>query len=196
MSVIAVKIAFYSSIVKVCRKAGIRGVFLSSEGEIHHPADLDVIGDRTGSFEIMSGVNIESVHAPFWKRSIALAVDYGILGACSYVIFLVGGVIFGILGVTLKKLSVTSGYAWGGFGALVVVAVLALLVFFHWYFIHWETKRGQTPGKKLFGLTVVSLDGHRLSRGQAITRELFRYLDVTLIFPEFYLFFLRKTNNA
>lgn len=52
----------------------------------------------------------------------------------------------------------------------------------HGYFVYLEYKKnGQTPGKRLFGLRVVTLDGSPLSLGKCLTREAIRYVDMLFV---------------
>ena len=53
------------------------------------------------------------------------------------------------------------------------------------YLLHttlFEVLTGRTPGKMIFGLRVVSLDGTPPTRGQFLTRNLLRVVDVGLAF--------------
>lgn len=137
--------------------------------------------------EFFEGVRIELKPAPVLKRLLATCVDMGIITMVVYVMFFpfaflaVGaaameGILRGSTG--LKEL--------GGIGVILVLAlfVLASALWMHAYFIYFESRTGATPGKKIFGLKVVSTDGQRLTRGQVIYRDLARwYLDALLIFP-------------
>lgn len=53
------------------------------------------------------------------------------------------------------------------------------------YFGYFESKFGQTPGKKCFGLFVCRQDGARPSVLSAVVRDLFRYLEGGLFLPAF-----------
>jgi uncharacterized RDD family membrane protein YckC len=65
--------------------------------------------------------------------------------------------------------------------ALLLVSSLFILIY-HGYFVWLESSRGQTLGKRLFGLRVVSEQGV-LTRSQALTRDLLRYVDCALVLP-------------
>ena len=129
--------------------------------------------------------------APLHKRVLAYCVDWGILGALSQPVFLLGllfftGLVWALMGVLVNQNTTSSN---DGFLAQIVVLLLgfvfllAYLTFIHGYFICHHLKRGATPGKRIFGLKVISLDGRPLSRGQCIRRECLAYIDVGLFFP-------------
>jgi uncharacterized RDD family membrane protein YckC len=70
-------------------------------------------------------------------------------------------------------------------GLLIVMLVLLLAT--HAYYIYSESSAsGQTLGKKALGLRVVDLEGHQITRTQAVYREVLRwYVDGLFIFPAF-----------
>ena len=146
---------------------------------------------RTSHAAIHEGLTVELTPAPLLKRLFAICVDWGILGASSYLFFIVGG--FLMVAVTALLANLFSNQLSGFFSdpflatliMLLVIAVLLLgyLCLIHGYFIYFHLKRGATPGKRLFGLKVISLDGKALSRGQCILRESLVYLDLGFIFP-------------
>lgn len=86
--------------------------------------------------------------------------------------------------------------AWVGAGfmlwfaqVLVGIASWALLLVF-WFIVEWfyggvfETFwNGQTPGKRMMGIRVVSVEGHPISGLQAVMRNLLRGADMMPIFP-------------
>jgi uncharacterized RDD family membrane protein YckC len=130
---------------------------------------------------IFQGLRVQLVPAPFSKRFLAYCIDMGIVLAIMYPLFFLGaiGVIF-VMGVGESLLRGSGGFL--GI-VLVVIGLLAVLSLSNFYFILQEKKSGTTLGKKLFGLRVTSLDGKPLTLGQAVIRDLMRYIDCTLIFP-------------
>ena len=88
---------------------------------------------------------------------------------------------FGLVGggVVLENLvsTFTEGGDSGSFirklGIILAVVVMILYVFgvYHGYFVYFEYKKGATPGKRFFGLSVVSSDGGKLSVGQCVLRD-------------------------
>jgi uncharacterized RDD family membrane protein YckC len=143
---------------------------------------------------IYEGLSVELVPAPVLKRYLAFAVDMGIISAILYGGFIVFAVLLGvILGAGVALRPVLRGLrdrfagleAAGIIGLLLLLAVifLALFLIFDGYFIWFEYKKGTTPGKRLFGMRVVSLRGSRLTLGQCMIREAFRLLDCLLVFP-------------
>lgn len=69
-------------------------------------------------------------------------------------------------------------------GALILCIVI--LVVYHSYYVLFESESGQTPGKKVLGLRVVTLEGGRITRRQALIREVLRwYVDIIFFLPAF-----------
>ena len=140
--------------------------------------------------EIYHGFQAQLKPAPIGKRLLANCVDYGILSIFSYV-YIAGGVLLGlvIFGGLFKVASFTSAGS-GAAGTITLVFLYLYLIIFilgffaayHGYFVYFEYKKGQTPGKKIFGLSVVTDDGSPREKSKMIIRELFRYID-TLIIP-------------
>lgn len=138
---------------------------------------------------VYDGLRVHLQPAPFMLRALALAVDYGCLYVVSLVALLVAALLFVGGALSLAYLSEVLGQAADASQTLLII--LAVLVFLgammlltHGYFIYWEYKRnGQTPGKRLFGLRVVTLDGSPLSLGKCLTREAIRYVDMLFIVP-------------
>jgi uncharacterized RDD family membrane protein YckC len=141
------------------------------------------VNERVSVFE---GMSVELQPAPFWKRFFAYAVDLGVVGAMMYLLLIVGAFLFlggALVGGIVQSISNASkGTAVGMILALCVV-LLAFLAIYHGYFVYFEFKTGQTPGKKLFGLKVIPTRANRLTLGQVVMRDFFRYIDCGLILP-------------
>ena len=70
------------------------------------------------------------------------------------------------------------------FAIVMLVALLLALLWYHGYFVWLEAHRGgQTLGKRLFRIRVVSHNGSPITVRQATWRDLARYIDVGLLFP-------------
>jgi uncharacterized RDD family membrane protein YckC len=110
-----------------------------------------------------SQVDVDGPHLA--RRAAALFVD-------SVVVTAVGGLLGGAVGVTVpSELAITSG------SAVVVVAYFV-------YFVLLEATRATTPGKSLFGLRVVCLDGTTPDLRASVVRNVLRAVDWL---PAFYL---------
>jgi uncharacterized RDD family membrane protein YckC len=135
---------------------------------------------------VYEGMSVEFQPAPFWKRFFAYAVDLGVVGALMYVIMIAGLFLFlgGSIMGGLTQL-ITNGDKTAALAtiAVVLLLLLAVLSVYHGYFVYFEYKKGQTPGKKLFGLRVIPTRANRLTLGQVVMRDAFRYIDCGLIFP-------------
>ena len=148
------------------------------------------VSSQALSGEIHDGLTVQLLPASLGKRVVAFCIDVGIISSVLYLALIFFGIVMAFVGITvaswLKGLPETSGDIIG-----IILLAIALLIFlllfvtpFHAYFIYFELKKGATPGKKIFGLKVVSLNGKRLSLKQCVYRDLLRwYVDVTLILP-------------
>ena len=77
------------------------------------------------------------------------------------------------------------------FLVLVIVFFLIILlsIIFHFYFITYEFKHAQTPGKKMMKIKVVQIDGSPITRQQAIRRDFAKvYFELMLTVPLLYVF--------
>lgn len=129
---------------------------------------------------VYEGFRIRQKPAAFFRRLFALCIDWGILGAISYLVFLIAIPFFvGFAAALSQTQSAESGKALGVVGILLItLGVLAIMALNHGYFIYFEYKKGRTPGKRVMGLSVVTTDGTPLSLGKCFLRELFRYVDL------------------
>lgn len=89
--------------------------------------------------------------AGFFPRLVAYIIDAVIL----VVIYVVLGLVFGLV------LGADTGSLLGS----LVGAIVGIV-----YIVYFWTTTGQTPGKKMMGLKVVTMDGGMLTTGGAITR--------------------------
>jgi uncharacterized RDD family membrane protein YckC len=118
------------------------------------------------SIETPEQIALEFPLAGVGSRFLALAVDVLLQMALGLMLLLaVGG--------TVSLLRPTGGAAW--FGAIVIIGVF---VIFYGYFMIFEALwNGQTPGKRLVGLRVLSVTGRPVHAGEAILRNLLRVVD-------------------
>jgi uncharacterized RDD family membrane protein YckC len=77
-------------------------------------------------------------------------------------------------------------------GVMILVGLIGSTVLFGIYTIAAEYRRGQTLGKRLRGIRVVSETGARISAGQAIVRQLPMFMQVYWIDVMFALFTERR----
>ncbi len=150
------------------------------------------------SHEFIEGVKIRLAPAPVGRRICAALIDVGIVSVIMWIAAIPFAVILGIFAVTYVAAKEKAGDS----GALVFLIILIVLVgllvlamlgSMHAYFIYYEFKRGATPGKRILGLRVVSTDGARLTRGQAIYRDMVRwYVDGLLFIPAFVSIYLTE----
>jgi len=130
--------------------------------------------------------------APLGPRTLAALVDLAISSSLAMVALVILTAAIGALFILVGLGDSISEFKEGRvqlpalvfliFGILVVVFGVAAVM--HGYYIYYETKTGATLGKRILGLRVVTLDGHPITRQQAITRDLVRwYVDGLFIFP-------------
>ena len=135
--------------------------------------------------QVYDGLTVRLVPAPVGKRILAYATDLGIVGALMYGFGLAAFFVFGGIGaLTWLARGKTMGRAEIiAYGGIVVLVLLAMLAVYHGYFVYHESRTGTTPGKRLFGLRVVSADGRKLSVGQCVQRDLMRLIDCAMVLP-------------
>ncbi len=141
--------------------------------------DTDVVYD---------GLSIRYQPASIVKRIVAYCVDAAIVTSSLYILIPILAVGLGGAAVAFKSLENAIGNeAATGLSVAVIVAMFFCLILvvaiYDIYFVYFEHKKGCTPGKAIFGLKVVSLDGTRLTIGQCVTRDLLRLIDCFMLFP-------------
>lgn len=148
---------------------------------------MDALAERS---EVYDGLQIERQAAPVVRRIVAYLIDLGIVYAVVYfsIIIVVLAVIAVVGTGTALEIFTKAGDGASIFtkvGLIAISIVLVLFVFgvYHGYFIYYEYKKGATPGKRIFGLSVVSTEGAKLRVGQCVLRDFLRYIDCMLIFP-------------
>ncbi|MRR16966.1 MAG: RDD family protein [Deltaproteobacteria bacterium] len=120
--------------------------------------------------------------AGFWRRFVAYTIDGFIVSVVFIILAVISGIAF-FTGAMSGKPSVwisqmndpqylgSIGIAIAGFYTLLFIA----------YFTYFQGLGGRTPGKKLLGLQVVSVDGRPISFGVAFLRSV-GYLVSSLLF--------------
>jgi uncharacterized RDD family membrane protein YckC len=148
------------------------------------------LGESAGDEQttVYSGLSVQLKPAPLVKRVVAYCVDLSIISLLFYLVVIAGVFLFmgsaGVVAMLSQTLDSSIGMAAGLAALLVILAILLVMMIFHdGYFLYFEYKKGTTPGKKIFGLKVVSLKAGRLSLGQVVLRHLFRYIDCAMIVP-------------
>jgi len=126
------------------------------------------------------------------SRFLAFAVDVGLVSAVlSGALAVLGAILAAAAGAGqgLRELAEPLLPDWAmnlGLLGLLLIAlfgVIACLALFDAYFIYYEYNHGTTPGKRMFGLAVATLDGGRPSLGQCVVREILRHVDCLLVLP-------------
>ena len=138
----------------------------------------------------------ELLPAPRPARLMAFAVDVGVVstvlaGAMGVLAVVLAVVLAAAAGTAqgLRQLAEPMLPDWAmnlGLLGLILVTlfgVIACLALFDAYFIYYEYYHGTTPGKRLFGLAVATLDGGRPTLGQCVVREILRHVDCLLVLP-------------
>jgi len=122
---------------------------------------MSAIASSTVEYESVrspEGIELRFQRAAVSERTVALAIDLGIL--------VTGLVLIGIAGSTV-------------FGSGVALAVSFFLR--HFYFVFFETRwNGRTPGKRLFHLRVIRADGGPLTIETLLARNLTREVELFL----------------
>ena len=120
------------------------------------------------TIETPEQVSLDFALASVGSRFLALALDT-LLQASA-----IAAVILSALAVL-----VGAGLTWRGIGTWVeAIAVLALFALYYGYFAAFETLwAGQTPGKRLVGLRVLSVTGRPVTPSETILRNVVRIAD-------------------
>ncbi|MFW7377441.1 MAG: RDD family protein [Oligoflexus sp.] len=152
--------------------------------------------DELIQHDVYEGMQVRYQVAPRFKRIMAYATDMAIIGMIMYAFVAILG-LFAAMFIPLMD-AVFDDFAAASTlsKVLLILALLVVMLFFmsiyHGYFIWYEYKKGRTPGKKIFGLSVISLDGKKLSLGQCIFRDVLRYIDCALMLPGLISIYLSK----
>jgi|GEM_PF-4770533 len=168
---------------------------------------------------LTQGDQVQSRLAGFWRRASALMIDQAIVSLIIYAYIIIVAFVMGVFLAIFAGLGEKAGLDTGsiitffetlfsGDSTLMVLLlrILLLVLFFvliilipltfvHGYFIEGEYRYGQTFGKKILGLSVVTEDGSKLTRRQCIIREFFRYIDLFLLIPGTTSFLLSDKNQ-
>lgn len=147
---------------------------------------LDAFGETSQprGEEVFAGFTIKHRPAPVPKRILAYITDLGIVSTIIYALFFVLMPIFGLGAFAFMPVLKDSPSASWMVTILMTIVILGVFMgLYHGYFIYFEYKQGTTPGKRLFGLSVISADGKGLSLGQCILRDMMRWVDCMLVLP-------------
>jgi len=155
---------------------------------------LSPISEKGDNQKIFEGLSIQLSPAPVYLRVLCFLIDVGVISAILYPLLFIGLVLFGFVGAGASTLFSEE------VGALIIIIfigifLLGFLLVNSLYFIYFERKSGQTPGKKLFGLQVISFDQQTLSIQQVILRELARIVDVMLLVPGIFTMIITEKNQ-
>ncbi len=131
--------------------------------------------------------------APLLQRFIALLIDSTILTILSQ-IYLGIGILFvwAMLGridlfqpgaeIDPEQMAQLGFVTLASLFLFLLIFLVGFFILFHGYYIYFEVKKGATPGKQLFGLKVISIDGIPPNASKLTVRETFRYIDA-FVFP-------------
>lgn len=125
---------------------------------------------------VYEGLTVSQTPAPLFKRVLSYVTDMALLTSFGYIFIAL---------IIIPTLFSFITFDPGGVTIVIVVATIVVAVLFaqHYYFVWFESRKGATPGKKMLGLKVVAKDGSPLTVKQCWIRELFRYIDCTLVIP-------------
>ncbi len=111
-------------------------------------------------------------YAGVLHRILAVIIDHVILGIVALIIAMPLGfstMMFSVASVNPMAMAANM-FSWMAFG--VVIFIIWLL-----YFPYFESKTGQTLGKKVMGIKVTKEDGKALTFGDALIRTVLRIID-------------------
>lgn len=113
-------------------------------------------------------IDIDYEVAGLGERILARLIDTGIL----ILVFVLGLIFGGMAGIYTES------------SALMIIAIIVYVTVLAFYDLVFELfMNGQSPGKKIMKIKVISLNGAQPTSGQYILRWLFRIVDFALIYP-------------
>ncbi|MDA7910150.1 RDD family protein [Mariniblastus sp.] len=160
----------------------VRGV-----GGLNGPQTQDQKGAIDTMMMVKTPENISfqyEISGPFYRFN-AYIVDlifafggyFAVVALFYFILLLVVGLVNQSLGISAAFFQLFAGITYG----------LVLVGFFlvYWFYgAYMETRfNGQTLGKRLCGIRVISVDGHAIDGVQATLRNFFRFLDIMPIVP-------------
>jgi len=130
--------------------------------------------------------NLQGHYAGFVSRMIAFAVDWLIVLSTLFIVSSIIILILGFFNITvtdvLRPLSQDSQLRQLLRLLITGVIIIMQIAFLVGYFLFFWTLVGQTPGKMLMGLRVISMDGRPLSLWQATRRFIGYYISLIPFF--------------
>jgi uncharacterized RDD family membrane protein YckC len=112
---------------------------------------------------------MDSHYGGFWRRFVAISIDFFVLGTIGFTMLILGSVAFG-LGISPEDMAADPETLMElGLKVMAIYQALGFVLnmaYFTWF--HGTT--GQTPGKRLMGLRVVRDTGEAISFGTAFLR--------------------------
>ncbi|MCL1997833.1 MAG: RDD family protein [Turicibacter sp.] len=127
-------------------------------------------------YSVLTPANIEVEYrlAGAGSRLAAFVIDFTIQLIICLLLAII--ILFGIYSYTFATLDAVEGFA------LSFLIVSVFFVYFCYFIIFEMILTGQTPGKKIFGLRVISDNGQPVSLSQSLVRNLFKaVLDIIYI---------------
>lgn len=139
---------------------------------------MKVFGTSIESEEVYQGLSVQRSYGGLLRRGLAYAVDVSIITVFLYIGMFVF-MFFGFSSLVVMPQDLGAVAAVG----MVLLFLLCFFALFHGYFIYFESQKGATPGKRIFGLSVVDANHLMPSVGQCVFRDLMRYIDCALMLP-------------
>lgn len=118
----------------------------------------------------------EARHAGFWFRLLAYLIDSVLLGVVLKAGLLAAGFVFGFFYGLIYKNNIDER-TFVAMGEAIDVCLPIIMVYL-WFALFESSKWQATPGKRVLGLKVTTLDGGRVSPGQASGRYWAKLLSV------------------
>jgi uncharacterized RDD family membrane protein YckC len=148
------------------------------EDVVRFGADL-VCADCKPRFlqRMREGVSTAStlVYGGFWRRFVALLIDWIILAIVNFPIQIVLGMFFGTSLARATSANVSLAF---GFAGLYWLLSMTISVTYYTYFL---SQKSATPGKMVMSLKVITATGGRISVGRAIARYFAHILSALIL---------------
>jgi uncharacterized RDD family membrane protein YckC len=108
-------------------------------------------------------------------RTLAVVIDHIILAIVTLIIIAPLGLLN--TGLMNPGIMYMNPGAWAMNGLSIMAMIAVVVVLWILYFPYFESRSGQTPGKKVMGIKVVKENGKTLSFGDALIRTVLRIID-------------------
>jgi len=145
-------------------------------------------------------VNLQGQYAGFVSRLLAFALDQLILITAIFAANAIVLLVLSFFNITPEKISTGAAEGQRSYALLniilIAVAITINFLFYYGYFIFFWMLVGQTPGKMVMGVRVVSTNGRPLSFFQSVRRLIGYFISMLVLFIGFLWILISDTRQG